>query len=425
MLTNSTPTENDPSVPMTTARFRVVHVAARTPRLSQIEAAPNVVTEVVVSGEPVDAEVLPSASLSDNERFRYTELRGVVIGAAGGADAALEALAEIRDDRLYRESYSTFEAFMQGEYGKGARHGQHLRNLYRVRTIVRVELPDLDPTAITETGARELTSVPDANVAQVITEAHSTPDQRLTAKTLREARRTVSPTDHDMKWIEGADERERKKNEKEAKQREIERIDDLAKRALEAGRDDIEQRSIPFRDIVERLGADLTALEQAVTDEGSLLSAIEVRALIADTASMATAVERVLAALDAIAQVEGVADPTGSIATADQATEVAATMFSRADSVAFEEPPVEPVPNGEGVGDKSTSSEDGEIPDELRNSLWGPATTAVSTEQCFLHPDAAMNTANGKCVACSLISASHTDADAAPKSGPVTAEVGQ
>jgi hypothetical protein len=99
-----------------------------------------------------------------------------------GFIAAGEALAAMRDSRLYRDTHATFEDFCRAELGKGTSYAYYLIGAAEtVSTIV-------DKTVIkTESQARELAKVDPADRAYVVEKAIQATGGKLTAAAIKEA----------------------------------------------------------------------------------------------------------------------------------------------------------------------------------------------------------------------------------------------
>jgi hypothetical protein len=98
------------------------------------------------------------------------------------------ALTTIRDGKLYRASYPTFEAYCEHRWGfTRVRAHQLITGAETTRALTRVNSPA--PTS--ERQARELTGLPTETAAKVMTEAAAAGN--VTAASIREARERVTP----------------------------------------------------------------------------------------------------------------------------------------------------------------------------------------------------------------------------------------
>jgi hypothetical protein len=107
-----------------------------------------------------------------------------------GAEKVAKALAAIRDRRLYREDYSTFEDYCRERWGMTHRHVN--------REIVAAEVAEaLGPMGpVPERQARELADLrqdPDA-LRDAYQKAHEATEGKVTAAAIREARGRQAPT---------------------------------------------------------------------------------------------------------------------------------------------------------------------------------------------------------------------------------------
>lgn len=98
-----------------------------------------------------------------------------------------QALAEIRDARLYRDDHATFEAYCQARWGMDRRNAN--------RTIEAAEvvagLGSIDPKAPAPENvgqARELVGLAPEPAAEVMRQAHEATDGKVTARSIRDAR---------------------------------------------------------------------------------------------------------------------------------------------------------------------------------------------------------------------------------------------
>ena len=113
----------------------------------------------------------------------------LVIGDAG------EALRELRDSRLYRNTHKSWEHFIREQWpGLGHRHANNLISAAEVRD----NLADMKkPTHLLESHARELSALPPSQQREVWEKAHeAAPETRggvkkVTAEVVRKARREV------------------------------------------------------------------------------------------------------------------------------------------------------------------------------------------------------------------------------------------
>lgn len=99
------------------------------------------------------------------------------------------ALLEIRDSRLYRSEFGTFEDYCQTRWG--------MTRAYANRTIAAAQVvADLAPMGAIPTSerqARELVGLPAETAAAVMTAAVDATDGKPTAAAIREAREEIAP----------------------------------------------------------------------------------------------------------------------------------------------------------------------------------------------------------------------------------------
>jgi hypothetical protein len=96
------------------------------------------------------------------------------------------ALMSIRDERLYRVEYGTFEDYCRERWGMTRRHANRLVEAAEIT----VALGPIGPT--TESQARELTGLPPEIAAEVMDLAAES--GKVTAASIRDARETIQPT---------------------------------------------------------------------------------------------------------------------------------------------------------------------------------------------------------------------------------------
>ena len=113
-----------------------------------------------------------TVTLTESESLAYGDLKLVI---AEGRDTFIRvgaALAQVRDKNLYREEYSTFEAFCEAEYGWKRAHAYRLME---ASAVVESLSPIGDtPPPTNEAQARELAKVPKEDRAKVWDEAVKT-----------------------------------------------------------------------------------------------------------------------------------------------------------------------------------------------------------------------------------------------------------
>ncbi len=93
-----------------------------------------------------------------------------------------QALAEIRDSRLYKGTHETFEAYLEGRWGMSRAHA------YRMISAAEVVSPMGDTEALptNERQTRELAKVPEAERADVWRKTVERTDGKPTAAAIRE-----------------------------------------------------------------------------------------------------------------------------------------------------------------------------------------------------------------------------------------------
>lgn len=102
-----------------------------------------------------------------------------------------QALAEIRDSRLYREQFETFEDYCHQRWGLSRSRAYQMIDAsdiaHAMSTIVDTPLPT------NEGQARELSGLEPESAAEVMREAREQTGGRVTASAIREARNEIAP----------------------------------------------------------------------------------------------------------------------------------------------------------------------------------------------------------------------------------------
>lgn len=98
-----------------------------------------------------------------------------------------EALSEVRDSRLYREHFGTFEAYCRDRWGITDRRA---RQMIDAAAVVG-ELPTGTTVPINEGQVRELRGLDPEDAAEVMQTAEEISDGKITASTIRQARSIV------------------------------------------------------------------------------------------------------------------------------------------------------------------------------------------------------------------------------------------
>jgi len=137
--------------------------------------------------------------LSVVERRSLESLEKVIESGVESFLATGSALKEIRDQRLYREGFKTFEAYVKARWSFDRSRAYQLIDASDLKADLST-IVDKNPKADevkTEGQLRELASVPTESLAEVIAKAAEIAgDAPLTAKVLKEAREQVlEPTE--------------------------------------------------------------------------------------------------------------------------------------------------------------------------------------------------------------------------------------
>lgn len=135
------------------------------------------------TGEIVD-------SLTAMERSALTHAEAKIERGLTSFIEVGEALAEVRDARLYREDFGTFEAYCRRRWGITDRRA---RQMIDATTIV-ASLPTGTTVPVTESQARELSGLDPEDAAEVMEIAEDISGGSITATKVREAREIAFPT---------------------------------------------------------------------------------------------------------------------------------------------------------------------------------------------------------------------------------------
>jgi hypothetical protein len=132
------------------------------------------------------------------ERRSLESLEKVIERGVESFLATGSALKEIRDQRLYREGHKTFEAYVKARWEFQKDYANKLIGSSEMKQKMNTMVSVSDADKIqNERQLRELKSVPDESLAEVIAKAAEIAgDAPLTAKVLKEAREQVlEPTE--------------------------------------------------------------------------------------------------------------------------------------------------------------------------------------------------------------------------------------
>ncbi len=127
--------------------------------------------------------VSPKQVLSPTEARRYQKLKRQIGDWWEDRFKIGKVLREIQDARLYRQEYSSFEAFCESEYGFKRAHAYRLIEFAEVKATV--QMSPIGDKLVHESQARALGSVPAENRVAVLTQAAETGS--VTAKGITDA----------------------------------------------------------------------------------------------------------------------------------------------------------------------------------------------------------------------------------------------
>lgn len=130
--------------------------------------------------------------LSDGERLRFEQCREVVRRNLKTCFEVGAALLEIRESKLYREHWTSFEKFCQAEFNIGKSHAYRLIDASGVKKTV--ETSPIGDAVQSESHARALKDVPVELRTEVLEAAAAACEGgEPTADAIREAAKTIAP----------------------------------------------------------------------------------------------------------------------------------------------------------------------------------------------------------------------------------------
>ena len=136
----------------------------------------------------MSAELVP---LSTDEAAQFAECEWKIRAGLRTFMEVGQALAKIRDARLYRQTHTTFEAYCEQEWQFSRQRAHQMIDAAAaaeaMSTMVDIPLPT------TERQARELAGLSAETAAEVMRTAQPGPSGAVTAGTIRDARRLIAP----------------------------------------------------------------------------------------------------------------------------------------------------------------------------------------------------------------------------------------
>lgn len=127
---------------------------------------------------------------------RLVRLEEVVDKGVRNMLDAADALKDIRDEKLYKQrGYDNFDSYLSDEWGFGRSYINKIIKSSETRKRLGTIVPELDTSNLAESAIRELNTVPDEQLEDVIDLARSTAKaegKRLTTKVLKDARDEVT-----------------------------------------------------------------------------------------------------------------------------------------------------------------------------------------------------------------------------------------
>lgn len=132
---------------------------------------------------------VPTVALTVTESDRLAECEATIERGFQTFAEVGTALLEIRDARLYRSEFGTFEDYCRERWNMSARHAT--RTIDAAQVIATIG--PIGPIPTTESQARELVGLPAETAAAVMTAAMDATDGKPTAAAIREAREEIAP----------------------------------------------------------------------------------------------------------------------------------------------------------------------------------------------------------------------------------------
>lgn len=141
------------------------------------------------------ATVEKTDKLTETERTRLGQCEATIRRHFETFREAGEALAEIRDTRLYREAYSTFESYCRARWEMSKTQANRLiAASSAVKELEKAEPKIAEAAAhLTESAARPLTQLKPAEQKKAMAKAIKATGGTLTAKAITAAAKEVAP----------------------------------------------------------------------------------------------------------------------------------------------------------------------------------------------------------------------------------------
>lgn len=151
----------------------------------------------VTSVDTATGEVV-AEPLSDDEQARCEELETRIARGLRSFREVGDALVAIRDGRLYRDRYASFETYCEAQWGLTRRHADRLAAAAEVAAILEVD--EVGPIGLTsESQARELAPLRDDPAAmreayeQAVKEAEGEPTAEGIRKVVKQRTAVKAP----------------------------------------------------------------------------------------------------------------------------------------------------------------------------------------------------------------------------------------
>ena len=131
--------------------------------------------------EAIETSGVEPLDLAEKNTLAYNE--SIISKGMEAFVAVGNALARIREDRLYRQTHATFESYCRERWGLSKRH---CNRLIESAEVVESVGP-IGPEITTESQARELAKVPPERRAEVVEKATTATGGKITAKAIQKA----------------------------------------------------------------------------------------------------------------------------------------------------------------------------------------------------------------------------------------------
>jgi hypothetical protein len=128
-----------------------------------------------------------TSTLSETERFAKAKAEQTIERGLNSFVEVGEALSRVRDMRLYRDEYGTFEEYAERKWTLTRGHAYNLMSAAEQVSAIAGIAPE-SPKPANLGQARVLSGLPAEAAAEVMRKAHADTDGKVTAKAIKQAR---------------------------------------------------------------------------------------------------------------------------------------------------------------------------------------------------------------------------------------------